>query len=144
MTFTWDDTLATDLAKVRLRIGDTDEDDPLFTDETIEAMLVSFPDVDLCSRQLVQAAIAKLARENVDRNVASMSISRSQKINHLETVLAHLNSAVSLATRPRMTGTSKATVLATQQTADRNATGLEIDPYSRKPVAGYTSPEDDC
>ncbi len=45
MTFTYDDTLALPLDRVRLRIGDTDPSRPLRQDETVAALIAALGEV---------------------------------------------------------------------------------------------------
>ena len=47
MTWSYNENLSTDRDKVRFRIGDTDTDDQLLSNETIDAILVIRNDVVL-------------------------------------------------------------------------------------------------
>tara|TARA_R110000824_G_scaffold159878_1_gene334458 strand:+ start:2193 stop:2627 length:435 start_codon:yes stop_codon:yes gene_type:complete len=89
MTWSFSDSIATDKDKVRLKIGDTDTDDQLLSNETIDALLVIRADVTLCAIDCVRAILAKLARD-IDRSAVGMSGQRSQKITHYEGVLRNL------------------------------------------------------
>lgn len=81
MSFAYSTSLATNKDKVRFRIGDTDSNRPLLSDEEIDAVLVSKPAVLPASIECVEAILAKIARD-VDRNAAGISSSRSQAFNH--------------------------------------------------------------
>jgi len=90
VTFTYSDTdLTTDLAKVRLRIGDTDSDDPLLTDEEIQVSLDATSTNAGASVACVKRILALLARD-IDRNGTRFSGSRSQKTQHYRDLLAEL------------------------------------------------------
>lgn len=90
MTFTYSSSsIATDLAKVRLTIGDTDSNSPLLTDEEINYFLGEKDDIVLAACDCVRAIIAKLARD-VDRSNLGMSASRSQKQQHYQDLLGRL------------------------------------------------------
>lgn len=61
MTFTYDITLSSDLAKTRFHIGDTDADAQKFQDETILAVLASEGDVGHAVIALLNGLIATLS-----------------------------------------------------------------------------------
>jgi len=106
MTWTFSDSIATDKDKVRLKIGDTDTNDQLLSDETIEALLAIRDDVVLCAIDACRAILAKLARE-IDRSAAGMSGSRSQKTQHYKDILANLTKESGGETRVKVGGISK-------------------------------------
>lgn len=81
MTFSYSTSLTTNKDKVRFRIGDTDSNRPLLSDEEISAVLASKPAVLPSAFECVEAILAKIARD-VDRNAAGISSSRSQSFNH--------------------------------------------------------------
>lgn len=90
MTFTYSSSsISTDLAKVRLAIGDTDSNTALLTDEEINYYLDRKGDVTLAAIDCVKAILAKLARD-VDRNNLGMSATRSQKTQHYRDLLKDL------------------------------------------------------
>lgn len=62
MTWSFNTSLATDMDKVRLFIGDIDTTDQLLSDETILAMLVDEPHVKLCASQACLFLAAKYGR----------------------------------------------------------------------------------
>ena len=86
MTWSYNENLNTDRDKVRFRIGDTDTDDQLLSNETIDALLVIRNDVVLASIDSVQAILAKFARE-IDRQALGLGGPRSQKTTHYENLL---------------------------------------------------------
>ena len=106
MTWSFSDSLATDRDKVRLKIGDTDTDDQLLSNETIDALLDIRADVILCSIDACRAILAKLARD-IDRSAAGMSGSRSQKTQHYKDILANLVKESGGETRVKVGGISK-------------------------------------
>jgi len=106
MTWTFSDSIASDKDKVRLKIGDTDTDDQLLSDETIDALLAIRADVVLCAIDACRAILAKLARD-IDRSAAGMSGSRSQKTQHYKDVLSSLIKESGGETRIKVGGISK-------------------------------------
>ena len=106
MTWTFSDSIATDKDKVRLRIGDTDTDDQLLSDETLDALLAIRADVVLCAIDACRAILAKLARD-IDRSAVGMSGSRSQKTQHYKDILATLIKESGGETRIKVGGISK-------------------------------------
>jgi hypothetical protein len=80
---------ATNRDKVRGKIGDTDENRQLLQDETIEAVLVTYPTIIGASIECCKRIIARLARD-VDRSAVGMSASRSQVIQHYKDLIEQL------------------------------------------------------
>lgn len=83
MTWTYSATdISTDLAKIRLLVGDTDADDPLLTDEEIDFYLDETANIYLAAANAIDHGILpKLARD-IDRNGTGYSATRSQKFQH--------------------------------------------------------------
>ena len=90
MTWTYSNTLATNRDMVRLKIGDTDTNDQLLQNETIDALLTARSNsvVD-ASIDCVRAVLAVFVRE-IDRSNVGITANRSQKFNQLETLLQQL------------------------------------------------------
>jgi len=98
MAWTYSDTLATARDQLRLRIGDTDTNDPLLSDETLDALLTAKSnDVALTAVDSVRAIIAKLGRE-FDRSAVGVGGSRSQKVQHFHDLLSQLTKEARLST----------------------------------------------
>jgi hypothetical protein len=90
MTWTFDATsVSTDLAKVRLLIGDTNSASQLLTDEIINVYLSAKDSVRLAAIDCVQTILAKIAVD-VDSNAMGMSGSRSQKTSQYRDLLRDL------------------------------------------------------
>jgi len=91
VTWTFDPTsVSSNLAQVRLTIGDTNTSDQLLTDEEINLRLSDYDNhIINTSVRCVRDILAKLAR-NYDRNVASFSGSRSQKFQQYKDLLDDL------------------------------------------------------
>ena len=106
MSWTFSESLAADRDIVRLKIGDTDTDDQLLSNETLDALLAIRADVILCSIDACRAILAKLARD-IDRSAAGMSGSRAQKTQHYKDVLANLIKESGGETRVKVGGISK-------------------------------------
>jgi ABC-type sulfate transport system substrate-binding protein len=106
MTWTYDNTdLSTDLAKVRLDIGDTNTNDQLLTDEEINIYLASY-DLAGATLRSAQAAYAKIWRD-VDRSNLGMSASRSQKAQQLRDLISDLRARVGRRASPFVGGVSQ-------------------------------------
>jgi hypothetical protein len=73
VSWSYSDSLTTNKDKVRLKIGDTDTNDQLLSNETIEALLTEHNnDLDLTAISCVRAIIAQFNR-TIDRNAAGMT-----------------------------------------------------------------------
>ena len=108
MAFTYSSTsISTDLAKVRLMLGDTDSDDPLLTDEEINYVLGRYDDVDRAAAECCRLVLAspKVARA-IDRNGTGFSATRSQRFQHLKDLLDMLTSKARIITAATFTGAS--------------------------------------
>lgn len=82
MTWTYSSTsISTDLAKVRLLVGDTNTNDQLLTDEEVAYFQTLDTDLRLVAARCCDAIVAKLSR-NIDRSNLGMSATRSQSIQH--------------------------------------------------------------
>ena len=89
MSFSFNESLTSDLDKVRLRIGDTDSEEVLLSNETITALLTIRNDVILASIDCVEAILGKFARE-IDRQALGLGGPRSQKTTHYQALLKEL------------------------------------------------------
>lgn len=89
MSFSFNESLTSDLDKVRLRIGDTDSEEVLLSNETITALLTIRNDVILASIDCVEAILGKFARE-IDRQALGLGGPRSQKTSHYTALLKEL------------------------------------------------------
>lgn len=88
MTWTYSTALTLDRDKVRIRVGDTNTNDQLLSDEEIAALLTAFSsDITLTVIGCIRIIIAKLARD-YDRSNLGMSAQRSQKVQHYKDLLA--------------------------------------------------------
>lgn len=87
MTWTYD--ITTELGKVRLRIGDTNEDDPLLSNEEIQ-VYIDDTDSDLMAAiRCVKAIMAKLARD-VDVSAAGLNTRKTSRFQQYKELLADL------------------------------------------------------
>lgn len=108
MTFTFSSTdLSTDLAKVRVRIGDTKSAAMLLTDEEINAALTASSTVLAATVACVKLILAAIARD-VDANAGGISTSRSQKTTHYRDLLRDLEAEMRAGASPYLGGVSKA------------------------------------
>lgn len=89
MTWSYSAALSTDRDKTRLKIGDTNTNDQLLTNEAIDLALSDTDDVVLAAITCVKWILAKLARD-IDRSTQGPTSSRSQKTTHYRELLADL------------------------------------------------------
>jgi hypothetical protein len=98
MSWSFSDTLATTRDKLRLRIGDTDSNDALLSNETLDVLLSDKnDDLALAAIDAVRAIIAKLGRE-FDRSAVGVGGQRSQKVLHYTDLLKQLTKEGRLST----------------------------------------------
>lgn len=83
MSWTFDPSLATGRDRLRFHIGDTDENDPQLTNETLDALLVSYPTEARAASEACFRLAAKYARE-VDRAVAQTTIREGDRSLHYQ------------------------------------------------------------
>ena len=90
MAWSYSDSLTTDRDKIRLRIGDTDTNDQILPNETIDALLTEHSsDVMLATISCVRAIIAKYAR-NMTRGAIGMTADMSIFVTHYQELLSDL------------------------------------------------------
>ena len=90
MAWSFNESLTTDRDKVRLRIGDTDTNDQILSNETIDALLTEHSsDVMLATISCVRAIIAKYAR-NMTRGAIGMTADMSVFVAHYQELLSDL------------------------------------------------------
>lgn len=107
MSFTFDpEDISTDLAKVRLKVGDTNSDDRLLTDEQIAFILTESPNLNEAAADSCDAIVAFLARD-VDRSNLGMQASRSQKVQHYKDLAEVYRSGNRLVAIPSFGGSSR-------------------------------------
>jgi hypothetical protein len=93
VSWSYSDSLTTNTDKVRLKIGDTDTNDQLLSNETIEALLTEHNnDLDLTAISCVRAIIAQFNR-TIDRNAAGMTANRSIIVENYRQLLKELLAA---------------------------------------------------
>lgn len=105
MTWSYDPTLATDLAKVRFEIQDTDTNDQLFSDEEITALLAQGGGTPYLTvaLNLAKKLLLKYARQ-VDTTVGRVSESASQRYQAMKELVDRLE-ADQLLVQPLFGGT---------------------------------------
>ena len=90
MSWSFSDSLSTDRDKVRFKIGDTDTDDQILSNEILDALLTEWSnDVHLTAIAAVRSIIAKFAR-SLDRSAVGMSGNRSIFTQHYQDLLSDL------------------------------------------------------
>lgn len=82
MAWTYSASLTADKDKVRFLIGDTDPNDQLLLDEEIAFLVTEWVNVYRAAAEACRAGAAKLSRK-VDSRVGGMSVSASQRWDHL-------------------------------------------------------------
>src|SRR3990167_5626805 len=84
MTWTFSDTaVTTDLAKVRLMIGDVLTADQLLSDEIINAQITAAGNNRGAALLCVEFLIAKYSRD-VDRSVGDLSVKSGDRLAHFQ------------------------------------------------------------
>lgn len=125
MTFTYDNTLSTNLAKVRFRIGDTDSADPLFTDEEIGALLSSEGSVLKAALACCRSLAARFARKAdaaigmVRENLSQVSKRFGELCGDLESQISAEAEASADGAGATLTGMSISDNAASRDDADR-------------------------
>lgn len=104
MTWTYDQTLSTDLAKVRFEIQDTDTSDQLFSDEEIGARLTALGSVSATTLDLAKRLMLKFARL-VDTTVGKVSESASQRYAAYKAIVDKLEADTAAYCIPSFGGT---------------------------------------
>lgn len=90
MAWSYSDSLSTDRDKIRLKIGDTDTNDQILPNETIDALLTEHSDdVMLTTISCVRAIIAKYSRK-LNRSAAGMSADMTVFVAHYQELLSDL------------------------------------------------------
>jgi len=90
MAWSFNESLSTDRDKVRLKIGDTDTNDQILANETIDAILTEHSsDVMLATISCVRAIIAKYSRK-LNRSAAGMSADMTVFVAHYQQLLSDL------------------------------------------------------
>ena len=134
MAFTYSTSLTTNRDKVRFRIGDTDSNRALLSDEEIDAVLSSKPAVLPSAIECVEAILAKIARD-IDRNAAGITSSRSQAFNHYNDLLRKLRMEMLTESEMFVGGLSKATRDSFNQDDDFIKPNFQIGDFDN-PAAG--------
>ena len=143
MTFSYSTSLATDKDKVRFRIGDTDSNRELQSDEEINAVLAAKPSVLPASMECVEAILAKIARD-IDRNAAGISSSRSQAFTHYKDLLVKLSREMLTESEMFVGGLSKAAKRSFEADSDFVRPSFDIGKFDN-PLAGSANRDpDDC
>lgn len=107
MTWTYSSTGTSTLDRLRRRIGDTDTNSQLLTDEEIEDFLDEHSDdLYLAGAACCDAICAKLGRD-VDRSGLGMQTTRSQKFQHYKDLAVALRNRASSGAAPFLGGTSE-------------------------------------
>ena len=89
MSWSYRDSLGTDRDKTRFRIGDTDTNEQLLSNELLDALLVSRGSPTLAAIDAVEGILAKFARD-IDRSALGMGGVRSQKTQFYRDLLKEL------------------------------------------------------
>ena len=89
MSWSYSDSLSTDRDKTRFRIGDTDTDEQLLSNELLDALLVSRGSPALAAIDAVEGILAQFARD-IDRSALGMGGVRSQKTQFYRDLLKEL------------------------------------------------------
>lgn len=140
MTFSYDTSLSTDRDKVRFRIGDTDSNRELLSNEEINAVLTAKPAVMPASLECVDAILAKIARD-VDRNAAGITSSRAQAFNHYLELKKRLQQEMLTEAEMFVGGLSKAAKQTFEEDSDFVKPSFDIGQFDN-PEAGDANNRD--
>jgi hypothetical protein len=143
MSFAYSTSLTTNKDKVRFRIGDTDSNRPLLSDEEINAVLASKPAVLPSSIECVEAILAKIARD-VDRNAAGITSSRSQAYNHYLELRNKLGREMLTESEMFVGGLSKAAKQAFEDESDFIKPSFDIGQFDNPQAGPEDATGDDC
>lgn len=143
MSFAYSTSLATNKDKVRFRIGDTDSNRPLLSDEEINAVLTSKPSVLPASIECVDAILAKIARD-VDRNAAGITSSRSQAYNHYLELRKKLEREMVTESEMFVGGLSKAAKQGFEADSDFVKPSFDIGQFDNPQAGPESATGDDC
>ncbi|MAB56865.1 MAG: hypothetical protein CL524_04870 [Aequorivita sp.] len=90
MSWSYSESLGSNLDKVRLKLGDTVSTDQLLSNETINALLTEHnQDIDLATISCCRAIIAQFNR-TIDRSGAGMNANRSIIVENYRQLLGEL------------------------------------------------------
>lgn len=128
MTWTFDSSLATDLAKVRLAIGDVITADQLIADETITALLTSEGSVNGAALKCAESLLARFSRDR-DKRVGAMSLSGNRG-EFYERLVKQLRRAVSLGAAPFVGGISIAQKQTEEADTDRTVPAFNKNQFA--------------
>lgn len=106
MTWSYDPSEATDLDRVRGKIGDINTLDQQLPNETLNAIIAIKADVIDAAIECLNRLIAKYARD-IDRSAVGITSSRSQRMNHYADLRDRLERDRLLVTEPFVGGISK-------------------------------------
>tara|TARA_R100000808_G_scaffold14529_1_gene34235 strand:- start:7528 stop:7959 length:432 start_codon:yes stop_codon:yes gene_type:complete len=143
MSFAYSTSLTTTKDKVRFRIGDTDSNRPLLSDEEINAVIASKPSVLPASIECVEAILAKIARD-VDRNAAGITSSRSQAYNHYLELRNKLAREMLTESEMFVGGLSKAAKQSFEDDSDFVQPSFKIGQFDNPQAGPEDATKDDC
>lgn len=134
MTFTYDTTISTDLAKVRLLIGDNDSAVPLLQDEEIQYFLTSAGSVYGGAVMACRAIAGRFSRL-ADTTTETVSVSYSQKAKQYFTLAEKIEKQGSNLTAGSgggisATGISLAAIDSAERDTDRPASQFKNGMFS--------------
>ena len=89
MSWSYSDSLSTDRDLLRFRIGDTDTQEQLLSNELLDALLTTRASQTLAAIDAVQGILAQFARD-IDRSALGMGGARSQKTQFYRDLLKEL------------------------------------------------------
>tara|TARA_R110002020_G_scaffold171937_3_gene362047 strand:+ start:578 stop:1021 length:444 start_codon:yes stop_codon:yes gene_type:complete len=90
MSWSYSDSLGSNLDKVRLKLGDTDSTDQILSNETINALLTEHnQDIDLSSISCCRAIIAQYSRA-LNRGAVGLSADRGAIVQNYRELLSEL------------------------------------------------------
>lgn len=93
MTWTYTDPSTYPRDELRLKIGDTDTNDQIFSDAEVTYFLAQNSNVTICAALAARAAAAKYARQ-VSYSIGELSEQLAQKVKHFTELAKDLESQI--------------------------------------------------
>lgn len=113
---------------VRYKIGDTDETDPMLSDEEVDYELSDGTDVQTAAMACVRRLIARFARMATSKSVERLSVDYGKRVENLKALLEELKiEGIETTLVPSVhSPTTKA-----QKVSETRADGAQDEPYFR-------------
>ena len=143
MTFSYDPDQTTTRDIVRFRIGDTDSNRELLSNEELNAIIARKAAVLPASVEAVEAILALIARD-IDRNAAGVSSSRSQMTTHYEALRGKLVREMMTESEMFVGGLSKSAKAGFEDDSNFVKPSFQIGQFDNPQAGSADGKKDDC